>query len=429
MKLEIFRNRDFRLLMIGNAVSLIGSNMQQFALSLYVLAITGSATAFASMLAISVLPRLLFSPIAGVFGDWFDRKKSIIRLDLLNGLVIGVAAVVFAIAGKLSLPIIYILVIILEITEIFFGSSMAAVVPSIVDKDELVHANSVKSLVISSGTLLAPLLAAALYGSLGLQVILIINSISFIASAISEAFISIPKNHKKPKEINLKAFKTDLVEGLKIIKSNKSITSIISIGTILNFCLSPLFSVGLIYIIIEVLQCNDFQFGFFQAILSLSMITAPIIGAPILSKIKIGKLSFLSFIIVGILMVLLSIIPSHGFLSLFNHSLIPYIAILIISFLIGMIVTISNISLGTLFDKVVPLEFMGRTATVMNLAMTISIPFGQMLFGLLYDNVPVYIPMSIAGLIMLISIVFYKSSLLNIDKKLELEATAVDDIN
>ena len=80
MNLKLFKQKDFSLLILGKLVSLVGSNMQQFALSLYVLSITGSATIFASILSISILPRLLLSPIAGVFGDLFDRKRSIVLL-------------------------------------------------------------------------------------------------------------------------------------------------------------------------------------------------------------------------------------------------------------------------------------------------------------------------------------------------------------
>ena len=72
---KVNKTKDFSLLIFGKFVSLLGSNILQFALSLYVLAITGSAAIFASILSVSILPRLLLSPIAGVFGDWFDRKK------------------------------------------------------------------------------------------------------------------------------------------------------------------------------------------------------------------------------------------------------------------------------------------------------------------------------------------------------------------
>lgn len=235
MDLKILKNRNFSILMLGKAVSLMGSNMQQFALSLYVLTITGSATLFASMIAISILPRLLLSPVAGVFGDWFDRKKSIVTLDLINGVLIGAFTIYFAINGELSLVSIYILVILLEITEIFFGSAMAAVIPSIVSKEDLFQANSVKTMIMSFCNIATPILASALYAFMGLHFIFIINSISFVLSALSELAIEIPATHKAPQKINFAAFKTDLYEGYKIIKDNKMIMNIISLGLILNF--------------------------------------------------------------------------------------------------------------------------------------------------------------------------------------------------
>ena len=100
MNLRLIRQKDFSLLIFGKLVSLVGSNMLQFALSLYVLAITGSATIFASMLSISILPRLLLSPIAGCLADWFDRKRTIVLLDFINSIIIGSFAVIIVVERR-----------------------------------------------------------------------------------------------------------------------------------------------------------------------------------------------------------------------------------------------------------------------------------------------------------------------------------------
>lgn len=416
MKLGLIKERDFFLLILGKLVSLLGSNMQQFALSLYVLGITGSATIFASIISISILPRLLFSPIAGVFGDWFDRKKSIVILDLVNSIIIGIFAVIFIVRGNLSIPMIYILVILLEITEIFFGSAMAAVIPSIVKKEELLEANSFNSLVMNIGNILAPVLAALIYGTFGMKLILIINSISFFISAVSEMFINIPKNNKRPEKINLKSFKVDLMEGINIIKENKLISTMIGLGTIINFSVAPLFSVGLIYIIKEVLKVNDFQFGMFQMSLSISMLLAPIFSGKIVKKIKIGRLIFSSFLFVSILILIMSIIPSKFFMDLSNNNTLVYIGLLIISFMVGIIVTVANIALGALFNEVVPIEAMGRASSVFNLAVTVFIPIGQMIFGYLYDTMIPSIGIGLSGIIMLVVVRKYRSALIGYDE-------------
>jgi len=427
MNMKLIKQKDFGLLILGKLVSLLGSNMQQFALSLYVLQLTGSAAIFASMLSISIIPRLLLSPIAGVFGDWFDRKKTIVLLDFLNSLIIAFYAVLFIIRGALTLPMIYVFVIVLEIVEIFFHSAMAAVIPSMVKKEELMEANSFNSLVMNIGQLIAPILGAALYGAFGLKIVLIVNSICFMLSALSEMFINIPKKHKKPEKIDVKSFVASLKEGIDIIKKNRLIYTMISLGTLINFSVAPLFSVGLIFIIKEVLKATDFQFGLFQSVLSLSMIVAPILCGGIMRKMKVGKLCYLSFLAIGLVILFMVPIPSKILMNSLNSNLLPYILLMAASFMVGVLVTVANISLGTIFEQVTPVELMGRTSTVFNLAVTVFIPIGQMIFGFLYDIISPSYVVALSGIILILSVLKYKNNLIKADEE-ENTGDVIDEV-
>jgi MFS family permease len=355
--------------------------------------------------------------LTGVFGDWFDRKRTIVSLDFLNGIILAVFAAIYIINGSLSVPMIYVLVILLEITEIFFGSAMSAVLPSLVKKEDLMEANSLNSLVMNIGNILSPVIAAFLYSSFGIKVILVINAVSFILSAASEMFINIPKSHGKPEKIDLKSFRKDLMEGINIIKSNKLISTMIGLGTVINFSISPLFSIGLIYITKEVLKVSDMQFGAFQMVLSVSMLLAPMICGGITKKIKIGRLTHLSFIVISILILVMSIFPSSFVLQTFNTNMVSYVGLLIITFIVGLVVTVANIALGTLFDQVVPLDMMGRTSTVFNLAVTVFVPFGQMIFGVLYDKIIPSAAIIISGIILLTITSLYKKALISYDER------------
>lgn len=428
MNLKLLKDRNFALLILGKLVSLLGSNMQQFALSLYVLELTGSTTIFASILAISILPRLLLSPIAGVFGDWFDRKKSIVILDLINANIIAIFALIYVVNGSLSLPMIYILVILLEITEIFFQSAMSAVLPSMVKRENLLEANSFSSLVMNIGNILAPIIAASLYSGLGMKVILIVNSFSFFLSAISECFISIPKHHKSPDKINIKAFKNDLIEGIKIIRSNKLISTMIGLGTFINFSISPLYSIGLVYIVREVLKASELQFGIYQMSLYSSMLLAPILCGGIMKKVKVGRLSFLAFGTISILVFIMALIPTNSFINAFDSNIVPLIGIMFISFLIGIASSLVNINIRTLFNQLVPLELMGRTSTVFNLAVTVFIPVGQMIFGLLYDIIIPSLAVTLSGLMCMIITIRYKKDLLSYDELEEEKSNYLGEI-
>lgn len=415
MNLKLIKQKDFSLLILGKLVSLVGSNMQQFALSLYVLTLTGSATIFASILSISIIPRLILSPIAGVFGDWFDRKRSIVSLDLLNSIIIGTFAVIYMINGGISIPLIYILVILLEITEIFFHSAMSAVMPSIVKKEDYLEANSLNSVVMDVGNIMSPIIAAFLYGVFGMQIILIVNSISFLISAISEMFINIPKSHSKPEKINIEVFKKDFNEGINIIKSNKLLSTMIGLGTMINFSASPLFAVVILYFLREVIMVSDIQFGIFQMAFSASMLAAPLLCGKIIKETKIGKLVYESFFLISILIFILAIFTTNYVIISFNTNMVSYVGLLIVSFIIGMVVTISNIALGTLFNIIVPLNAMGRTSSVFNLAVTVFIPIGQMIFGVLLDIIAPSIVVSISGIALFVTILKYKLILLEYD--------------
>lgn len=408
MKRALLKNKNFSLLLAGNAVSLLGSNMQQFALSLYVLALTGSATIFSTMLAISILPRIILTPFAGVFGDWFDRKKSIVTMDTINGLLIGAYAILFFLKGGISIFGIYLLVVLLEITEIFFGSAMAAVTPSIVKKEELFDANSLKSVVSNVCSMIAPLIAAVLYGVIGMQGMLVMNSVSFLLSAFSETFIEVPSLHKKPEKINMKNFVQDFKEGLGILKEIRILKNIIGLGMILNFSLGAVFNVALVFVLKETLSASDMEIGIFSSLLSLSMVLTPLLLAGFAKSVNLGKLMIYSFIAVSLVICTMGGTLMGG---LFTRNMI-FVLLIALSFVIGIFVSMANISLGTMFDSIVPKSAMGRVGSVMSLLMTIIQPIGQVLMGVGMDFMKPQYPMILAGVIMGLGVIYYRKPFL-----------------
>ena len=93
MKQNLRNNHNFFILVIGQIISLFGSAIQRFALSLYLLDITGSATIFSSILALSMIPVVVVAPFAGVIADRADKKKVMVILDFLSAIFISLYAV------------------------------------------------------------------------------------------------------------------------------------------------------------------------------------------------------------------------------------------------------------------------------------------------------------------------------------------------
>src|SRR5690606_35312003 len=142
------------------------------------------------------------------------------------------------------------------------------------------------------------------------------------------------------------------------------------------------------------------------------MIVAPILCGGIMRKMKVGKLCYLSFIAIGLVIFLMVPIPSKFMLSSTKSNLLPYILLMAASFMVGISATVANISLGTIFDQVTPVELMGRTSTIFNLAVTVFIPVGQMLFGFLYDIISPSYVVALSGIILILSVLKYKNNLL-----------------
>ena len=143
---------------------------------------------------------------------------------------------------------------------------------------------------------------------------------------------------------------------------------------------------------------------------------------------KVGKLLVYVFALTAVLIGLLASASSNLFIGLFTTNTVPFIVITFISFLIGMIVTLVNITVGTLFGTVVPKEFMGRTGAVLNLGLTVAMPLGQMISGIGLDLLPAsYIVASTAG-IMFLAIFIYRKPLLEADNSTQ-EKVKDDIIN
>ncbi len=164
--------------MQGSFISQIGSMMQTFALSLFVLNKYDSASLFASILIVSVMPRLIIGPFAGVFVDWFDRKKIIVRFDLLSGVVVGMTGVLYYSLGDLPLWSIYGLSITLSLISTLFQPAIQTVIPSIIEDKDLIDANAFNSVIHTTSNLIAPLVGGFLMSFSSIGVILVVNASS-----------------------------------------------------------------------------------------------------------------------------------------------------------------------------------------------------------------------------------------------------------
>jgi MFS family permease len=180
---------SFSALWTGQLISLIGDRVHQVALAFLVLRATGSPIAVGAVFLVSTLPNLLVGPIAGTLVDRWDHREVMIVSDLLRaGLVL-----LIPIAAVTNLVLVFPLVFLVTTISIFFRPAKVAILPRMVDGDDLIAANSslwiAETFADIGGFALAGLFVALLGSQLPLA--FWVDSMTYVASAVLIASIGV----------------------------------------------------------------------------------------------------------------------------------------------------------------------------------------------------------------------------------------------
>ena len=386
MRIELFKQKNFSLLILGAFVSNFGTIMQQFAISLYVLNKTGSGIAFASVMTVSIIPQIVLGPFVGVFVDRINRLKAIIICDFISFLIITSAAVYFSVVGNLSLSVVYLISMLLSSVNTVFQPASATMFPTLIDKKDLLDANVVRSFFSSFSSITGPLLAGIIYFRFGLMGVFILNAISFLLSGISEMFIKsdkITSHVPTKKDYN---FFEEFKLGYYYVIKNTVIKKIILVSAIANFSLAALLRVILPFSIKSTFMSSDFQFALYSSVIMFGALLAPFLVKRLTKNSNIGSvISYTLLMISGLVLAItlnLWYAIGHGTKTEVIHFALQTGLGLMLLIVVG----IHNISVATLFQKSVPIELLGRVGTLFMTTVLICAPLGQMIYGLLLND-------------------------------------------
>jgi MFS family permease len=422
------KNKNFTIIVIGQIISLFGNAIQRFSMSLYLLEFTGSTAAFANILAISTIPYILFAPIAGMLSDRVNKKKIMVYLDFFCSFLIGGYAIIL-LNGRDHEAIVAIVMFMLSICFTLYGPAVTASIPQIVEEDKLTSANGIINQVGSIVNFAGPILAGILYGIVGIKLIVIINAISFFASAIMELFLEIPdvvateeksesnavvtleKNtvttkvaatvlHSQASELEeIEAASTEVKENIKkkdkilsmefiknsfidmgrtfkyLSKEKKVVLGIIASYALCNIFLVPVLTILAPYFINIFLGLPSEVYGIVEGICVLGMILGGLWISVKPNMFKIKKVHYTYFPMVAgvILMSTLGGIKANNYTIAFLFA-IGGLAIM-------MSLSLSNVLTLTFIQKEVPLEMLGRVSAFSTAVATISVAPGQLLYG------------------------------------------------
>jgi MFS transporter, DHA3 family, macrolide efflux protein len=184
--------KAFSVIWVGQLVSMLGSGMTRFALTIWAWQITGSATALALVGFFSFAPAVLFSPIAGALVDRWPRKLVMMVSDLAAGLSTVVILILYT-TGNLEIWHLYVAGAFAAIFESFQFPAYSAAITTMVDKKHYVRASGMISMAADAAGIVTPVLAGLLLVVIGIGGVMIIDVVTFVFAIGTLLFVHIPQ--------------------------------------------------------------------------------------------------------------------------------------------------------------------------------------------------------------------------------------------
>jgi DHA3 family macrolide efflux protein-like MFS transporter len=375
------------LFLVGQALTLFGTMLVQYAILWHVTLRSQSGTMMMLFTIIGFLPMFFISPFAGVWADRFN-KKYIINISDGTIAVFSLLVAVLLILGIDAYGILLACAFVRSIGQGIQSPAVGAFIPEIVPEEHLIKVNGFQSSIQSVVTLTSPMLSGALMTFAPLEILFFIDVITAaIGIIILFFFVKVPQKEKAETEVlsqEGKAYFHDLKEGLKYIRKNAFIFRLIIITAIFLFVATPV-------IFLTPLQVTR-NFGADVWRLSAIEITFSIgmmLGGVLIGvwggfKNRIHTMAF-ACVLWGLLTCALGFVPFF----------IPY---LIIMALLGIIMPIYDAPERVLIQTNVDPAFMGRVISILTMVSSITMPVGMLVFGPLADIVSIDILLISTGL-------------------------------
>ena len=357
--------------------------------------LTGSALALGATLAIYTAPQLFFGLAIGAWTDRTDRKRLMILVDLLSAVTIASVAVASG-AGLLSLWWIYAVVFVSSTLSIFFVAAEFGAIPSLVDSGELVSANGRIHASFAAASVLGPLAAGALLVFVPVEVILLLDAASFVASAVMLSLIARPFNAPITKRAT--SIRQDIVEGLRYVLSHPVLRNISLMMAMINMVGATVFA-QLVLFAKQALRAEDSEVGLLFAAGGAGVVVLSLAAGPLRKRWSFGNVALGALMLSGLLTVALA----------YTTSLWLAVVLWAISSGLGVLF---NINTGSLRQAIVPNQMLGRVISIAMVLAWSANPIGALAGGLLIERTgDVRLVYAVIGLVtFLIALVFRVAS-------------------
>lgn len=385
-------NRNLLYLLSGQFISQIGDKFYALALAFWVMETTKSAAAMGTVMLFSMLPSVITGFFLGGFVDRNSRKAILITADIIRGLTIAVVIAAFYFKA-LTLPIIILVQVVLSISSAFFNPAVLAIIPQIVEKEQLTKANALSQLVYGITLIIGPAVGGLAVAYIGYWFVFVFNAVSFFISAFFTLLLKIQVLQKNDE--NRKA-KLRVIEGYKYIFQKRNLVVIITIVAIVHFFVGA-FQVAIPTLAVSLQGSGAKNLGFLETSFGLGAVGAGILLSTVKLNNKEEKVIFLSITLIGVFYFIIGVVNRLGIMVVW-----PY---MVAFMLLGSAIILASTCYKVIIQKSIENDMTGRVFGIVTSIGNGSIPVAAFIFGILTDIVKFnMISMFSGAMLLLISI-------------------------
>ena len=399
--LRALRSRNYRLFVAGQSVSLVGTWMQQVAMSWLVYRLTGSAMLLGIVGFASQIPAIFISPVAGVLADRWDRRRLLIATQAL-AMIQAVFLAIVVLTGIVQVwQIIFLSLLLGIINAIEIPVRQSFVVDMVEHREDLGNAIALNSSMVNGARLIGPSIAGLLVALVGEGVCFILNAVSYLAVIVALAAMHIPQgsHQRRPRRHILHELHEGFMYAYKFdpIRSILFLVAVVSLMGMPYTVLMPIFAK-------DILHGGAHTFGF--------LMTAAGSGALIGTLYLASRQSVLGL---GRVIVTSTIFFAAGIVSFAVSS--NYIFSLAALALAGFGAMTAVASCNTILQTILDEDKRGRVMSFFTMAFIGMAPFGSLGAGAMADIIGPRDTLLIGGVGCLIGAAVFARQLPNIREK------------
>lgn len=406
---EVLKTRNFFLLWTGQIISQLGDRLGQMALIGFVyLRAPGSTLQIAKILSFTIIPVFLIGPLAGVYVDRWDRRRTMYACDFLRSLLV-LTIPLFLFYAKSLAPVYLIIFITFSIGR-FFVPAKLSIIPDLVDKKDLLIANS---LINTSGMIAAVLgfgISGVLVEKLGAKSGFYLNSLTFLISGaliflISKKFVAamdLKKVGQEIMEVISKSVFQEIKEGIFYFIRKKDIRFTAGIIFALWSALGAVYVVVIVFVQ-KTLHSATKDLGLLVMFLGIGLFLGSLIYGKFGQRISHYKMIFFCLVASGVMLVIFAL----GIYYFPNFIVAAFLALCL-----GLIIAPIMIASNTIIHKVSDNEMLGKIFSSLEIVMHLGFLLFMFISSLLAEKfshvsilVSVGILLSVLGLA---SLIFYR---------------------